>query len=141
MKSLTSFAFASTLLLQVLSTESSRRTLEEEDVDRQRTIEDCLLKDSEHVSSGTIDALDDIEIGNWIDDAEVLLEEWSPGMGVRAVNYCTNDEDGSFLSMQLMVGDSKEEDIGEWSGLRKHGAAGGSCYRWQLNPEDYIRRV
>ena len=100
------------------------------------------MKDSEHVSGVKETAqLNGMENGNWIDDGEVLLEEWSPGMGIRAVNYCVDDEDGWFLSMQLMVGDSKEEDIEEWYKLRKHGAAGGSCYRWLLNPDDYIRRV
>ena len=79
--------------------------------------------------------------GSWIDDGEVLLEEWAVGKDIRAVNYCIDGPGGMFKSMQLMVGASDEEDLEEWIRLRKHGAAGGSCYRWTLEPEDYIRRV
>ena len=79
--------------------------------------------------------------GSWIDDGEVLLESWSSGMGIRAVNYCTDAESEWFLAMQIMVGDPKEDDPEKWFRLRKHGAAGGTCYQWRLNADDYIRRV
>ena len=43
--------------------------------------------------------------------------------------------------MQLLIGDSEEEDPEKLEKLRKHGAAGGTCYRWTLLPNDYIRKV
>ena len=107
-----------------------------------RTTEECLLRDDEHVSGATDMAeLKGMGDGSWVDDGEVLLEEWAPGMGVRAVNYCIDNDSKRFLSMQLMVGDSEESDAEYWHALRKHGAAGGSCYRWVLKPDDYIRLV
>ena len=58
-----------------------------------RTTEECLLRDDEHVSGATDMAeLKGMGDGSWVDDGEVLLEEWAPGMGVRAVNYCIDND-------------------------------------------------
>jgi len=61
-------------------------------------------------------------------------------MGVRAINYCVDDVNDTFRSMQLMVGNDGTE-FAAWVPLRKHGADGGICRRWRLQPEDYIRVV
>ena len=107
-----------------------------------KTTEECLLRDDEHVSGAkSMAELNGYYEGSWVDDGEVLLEEWSPGKGIRAVNYCIDDSDDWFLSMQLLVGGDEEVDVEQMYPLRKHGAAGGSCYRWVLEPKDYIRRV
>ena len=65
-----------------------------------RTTEECLLRDDEHVSGAKDMAeLKGMGDGSWVDDGEVLLEEWAPGKGVRAVNYCIDNETKRFLSM------------------------------------------
>lgn len=100
------------------------------------------MRDDEHVSGAKdLAEIKGLYEGEWIDDGDVLKQQWKPGMDIRAVNYCTDKENGWFTSLQLMVGSSEEEDPDQWIKLRKHGAAGGSCYRWTLQSEDYIRRV
>ena len=69
--------------------------------------------------------------GGWVDDDAILLENWTPGMNIRAVNYCVKDSGyskGIFLSMQLMVGNPESKDPNDWISLRKHGEDGGSCH-------------
>jgi len=78
-----------------------------------------------------------IAMGGWVDDGEILKEQWEPGMGIRRVNYCIGEDD-TFRSMQLIVGWEDEES---WVTLLKHGAAGGSCRGWILKPDDYVRMV
>jgi len=95
-----------------------------------KSVEECLILDDDHV--GALDELYDD--GEWIDDGEVLLEKWTPGMGVVAVNYCTDDD--MFISMQVVVGNEEEEIK-----LRKHGGKGGKCRKWRLQPDDYIRDI
>ena len=104
--------------------------------------EDCLLRDDEHVSGAqSMVELKGMTDANWVDDGEILREKWTVGMGIRAVNYCIDDSDQWFKSMQLLIGESEEEDVEKLQKLRKHGAAGGTCYRWTLLPNDYIRKV
>lgn len=79
-----------------------------------------------------------LELGGWVDDGETLREKWQPGMGVRRVNYCIGEDD-LFRRMQLVVG--LEDDEENWIPLLAHGAAGGSCRGWKLQPDDYIRMV
>ena len=73
-------------------------------------VSDCILKDAEKV--GAIH--DAFTRGGYIDDREVLIEKWSPSMGIVAVNYCTKKDE--FRSLQLVVG---KDDIE--IPLRKHG--------------------
>ena len=42
--------------------------------------------------------------GYWVDDGELLLENWESGMGIREMIYCTEGKEGVFLSLQLTVG-------------------------------------
>ena len=60
--------------------------------------------------------------GGWIDDGEILLNSWRPGMAVKAVNYCVDEQMNTYKSIQLIVGNDKEEFA-----LRKHGGNGGKC--------------
>ena len=48
-------------------------------------MEDCLIRDISKIS-----ALHEFDYtnGGWIDDGDILLQNWQPGMGVTAVNYC-----------------------------------------------------
>ena len=57
--------FAATLLLLLQSTLAS---------------EDCLLKDTEHVSGAkTMAELKGMWDSNWVDDGEILREKWTVG--------------------------------------------------------------
>jgi len=89
-----------------------------------RTVEECLILDTDKV--GAVHDLYDKRGGGYIDDGDILIEKWSPGMGIVALNYCEDGDD--YVSMQLVVGDGKNEEIP----LRKHGGAGGKCRRWRL---------
>jgi len=61
-------------------------------------------------------------------------------MGVRAINYCVDDENDTFRSLQLLVGNEGTERS-DWISLRKHGQDGGTCRRWTMDEKDYIRNV
>lgn len=77
--------------------------------------------------------------GDYVDDGLNLLESWQVGMNVKAINYCLDPLDLAFVSMQVVLGSSKEgvEDLE----LNKHGADGGWCHQWLLNPDDFIERI
>ena len=78
--------------------------------------------------------------GGWIDDGKFLFAEWEVGMGIRAVNYCINENNNTYRSMQLMVG-HEGTTLDDWIPLALHGADGGACRRWVIDDEDYIRNV
>ena len=122
-------AVLSTVLLAETSVATYHRSLLDEE---ERSVEDCLIVDKEHV--GAIDELYDDFGGGWIDDGDVLKKKWSPGMGVVAINYCADGD--LFKSMQVVVGNDEEEIK-----LRKHGGKGGKCRKWRLQAEDYIRDI
>ena len=65
---------------------------------------ECLYLDDEHVA-----VFEDKKIGYWVDDGELLLENWETGMGVREMIYCTEKKDGIFLSLQLTVGNEEKQ--------------------------------
>ena len=52
-------------------------------------------------------------------------------MHVRAINYCVDEVNNTFRSMQILVG-LDNHAIQTWIPLRKHGADGGVCRRWRL---------
>lgn len=90
---------------------------------------ECLELDADHIV--WYDESKNFDDGGWIDDGEVLDLEWESGWGVRAINYCIDDYDDTFQSMQIMVGEQGTE-LDTWTPLRKHGADGGTCRRWIL---------
>ena len=100
---------------------------------------DCLVVDADHLVF-----FDDHwryeDDGYWIDDGQILVDKWQPGHHVRAINYCVDEVNNTFRSMQLLVGEDNAV-MEEWTPLRKHGADGGTCRRWRLVPKDYIRMV
>ena len=98
----------------------------------------CLKLDAEHVV--VYDENWQYAGGEWIDDGQILKQSWEPGMGIRAVNYCIDESAKTFLSMQLLVG-NEGDPLEKWVPLRKHGQSGGTCKRWRLKEEDYIRIV
>lgn len=77
--------------------------------------------------------------GAYVDDGIKLLEGWQVGMNLKAINYCIEEEDFAFISMQVILGSA--EDGVEDLELYKHGGEGGWCHRWVLEPEDYIERI
>ena len=60
-----------------------------------KTADECLILDSDKV--GAIHEVYDSRGGGYIDDGEVLREQWSPGMGVKKIAYCLEDEE--FVSL------------------------------------------
>ena len=99
---------------------------------------ECLVVDADHIVM-----YEDhyrYRDGGWIDDGEILREKWETGMGIRALNYCVDEQNNTYKSMQLMVGNEGDE-LADWIPLRKHGAEGGHCRRWRVKSEDYIRNV
>ena len=67
----------------------------------------------------------------------MLAQKWKSGMGVRAINYCFDEELNLFVSMMVLVGDL----TGDYIGLKSHGSKGGTCRRWVLQPDDYIKDI
>ena|ERR1719469_28581 len=102
------------------------------------SLHECLIVDADHIV--VYDGHYRYGDGEWIDDGEILYKEWEPGMGIRALNYCIDEDNNTYRSMQLMVG-NEGSPIDEWIRLRKHGADGGHCRRWRIDSEDYIRNV
>ena len=94
-----------------------------QEVDRSEA-QRCLLRDANMVSGQAI--IWDRFGGGVVDDGEVLLEKWSPGMNVKEVDYCQDRY--RFKSVRLVVGD----DNGNRIPLRKHGGEGGECRKWVL---------
>ena len=78
-------------------------------------------------------------VGSWVDDSSILLEKWAIGMEMKALNYCLDETDLTFISMQLVLG-SEEEGVEELK-LQKHGGEGGWCHRWELKPGDQVARI
>ena len=74
-----------------------------------------------------------------VKDGDVLYERWQEGDGVRAINYCIDENLDRIRSLQVVAG--KGSDPNDWYRLKKHGHSGGTCRRWTLLPDDYIRRV
>ena len=62
----------------------------EERESEDRSVEECLILDNEKV--GAMDDVYDERGGGWIDDGDILREDWSPGMGVKKINYCIDDD-------------------------------------------------
>ena len=65
--------------------------------------ESCLLLDLERVG-----AMDEVfPNGNWVNDGEVLKDQWKSGTGIYAINYCVGDDE-FFGSVQIIVGTEDE---------------------------------
>ena len=69
---------------------------------------------------------------------------WEEGMHVVALNYCIDNSgyeqiDGIYKSVQALVGTGKPG--AQAYPLLKHGAEGGICHEWVLEPHDYITKV
>jgi len=62
-------------------------------------------------------------VGGWVDDSGILIEKWVRGMEMKALDYCLDDTELSFISMQLIL--RSEEEGGEDLKLLKHGGEGG----------------
>ena len=77
------------------------------DDDETRSVEDCLITDVDHI--GDMNAIYDDLGGNWIDDGDILKEQWTPGMGVVAIKYCSDEDNKDFKSIQVVVGNDEEE--------------------------------
>ena len=104
------------------------------DDDENRSVEDCLITDVDHI--GDMGLIYDDLGGNWIDDGDILKEQWTPGMGVVAIKYCSDEDNKDFKSIQVVVGNDEEEIK-----LQRHGNFGGKCRMWRLQPDDYIREI
>jgi len=128
------YLFSQAILLGVAMADQELRSLQYE----WNVEHECLELDADHIV--WYDESSNFESGGWIDDGEVLDLEWESGWGVRAINYCIDDYDDTFQSMQIMVG-AEGAELDAWTPLRKHGADGGTCRRWILQEEDYIRIV
>ena len=59
------------------------------------TEHECLILDADHAVIFT----KQYHWGEWYDDGEVLKEKWEPGMNVRAINYCIDEDEETFTSL------------------------------------------
>ena len=99
---------------------------------------DCIIKDDD--LAGFVQ-----QNGITVDDMDVLRHQFEYGMTVTAINYCAGKEDGELLSVQVVMSKRIEDESGTTWGprmpLRKFGTQGGTCYRWNLIQDDYIRMI
>ena len=58
-------------------------------------------------------------------------------MDLRAITYCVDEVQGTFVSLQAMIG-HKDTDPENLIKLQKHGGSGGECHRWDLAADDRI---
>lgn len=68
------------------------------------------------------------------------MDHWTHGLDVRAINYCIDQFTSAYVSLQVVLGHSGVDGDEELP-LEKHGAEGGTCRRWELNDDDYIRQI
>ena len=80
-----------------------------------------------------------LDLGAFVDDGDILVEQWKLGMRLKGINYCIDREDFTFISMQMVIG-SPEEGVDDLV-LQKHGGEGGLCHEWELAPDDFVTRI
>ena len=87
---------------------------------------ECIEKDDEPAGYGT-------KAGASVDDMDILGKVFERGMSVTAINYCLGKEHGDLLSVQVVMSKKTNDNSHvNRKTLRKFGAKGGTCYRWNL---------
>ena len=68
------------------------------------------------------------------------MEKWEHGMDMRALNYCVDELNGTYVSMQVLIGqkDTNSENLIK---LRKHGGSEGVCHRWDIAADDWVSHI